>query len=320
MEFSAEAVAVGIQVPALPTPPAFSAIVNDALFCTTNNVLLRSPRRLVAESYEAWEFGRPATTFRTPFDSRLCHLKPHNEVLDGVTTAFRSIRKSYYHTIVDNLPRLALLHHERYQSVDSIRVLVDGSMNRAERFLTQLLLPGNCAITTIEPQTVYRVEKYVLLSHLSYQFAAALHPTLVGFLRERIHPRREPTRSRRILVSRQAAPRGRRITNFDALATALEREGFEIHALENYSLADQIDLFFDAETIVAPHGAGLANLLFSPDRVRVVELFASPEVFPHYYFLTKSLGQIHRYLTGAGITFNDDFKADVEGVLRHLNS
>ena len=119
-------------------------------------------------------------------------------------------------------------------------------------------------------------------------------------------------------MSRQGAPRGRRLTNFDALAAALEVEGFEVHSLETYSLAEQIDLFHDAEIVVAPHGAGLTNLLFSPPGTGIVELFATPEVYPHYYYLSRALNQIHRFLTASGIHYNDDFEADIEGVLRIL--
>ncbi len=42
-------------------------------------------------------------------------------------------------------------------------------------------------------------------------------------------------------------------------------------ALEGLSLAEQIRLFAGAGTVVAPHGAGLANLAYMPAGGRVVE-------------------------------------------------
>ena len=182
MPFFGEAVTAGLQSASLPTPPIFSAVVRDAFYCTGNNVLLRSPRRMVAESYEAWERSGPCSTFRTPFDSRLCHQTPEPGVLTGTTTTFRSIRTSYYHTLVDNIPRIALLHHDRYRNVGHIEVLINGTLNRAEKYLLDLLLPDNCSIRTLRDRAVYRVEEFILLSHLTYQFAGVASPTVRGFL------------------------------------------------------------------------------------------------------------------------------------------
>ena len=308
MPFASEA--SGLQAPTLATPPIFSAVVRDGLFCTTNNVLLKSPRRMVAESYEAWEADGPCSVFRTPFDSTLCHQQPR-ETLRGITTAFRSIRRSFYHTLVDNIPRLVLLHDPAYAGLSSISVLADGPLTATEEYLVNALLPANCHLRLIEPGAVYRTEEFILLSHLGYQFCGMLHPAFLDFFRERVLPDRPSVRSKRILISRRTASRGRRVLNMDAVSAALAELGFEEHALEQYSIQQQIELFHDAEIVVGPHGAGLTNMLFAPHGTRIVELFGTATVMPHYYYMAKSLKNPYLFLVGNAETQDSDFVVDV---------
>ena len=312
MPFATEG--IDLQAPTLITPPVFSAVVRDGLFCTTNNVLLKNPRRMVAESYEAWEADGPCSVFRSPFDSTLCHQQPRG-ILRGTTTAFRSIRRGYYHTMVDNIPRLVLLHDPAYAGLSKISVLADGPLTATEEYLVNALLPANCELQLIEPGAVYRTEEFILLSHLAYQFCGLLHPDFLDFFRERILPRRTPARSKRILISRRTARRGRRVLNMNAVSAALAEQGFEEHALEQYSIREQIELFHDAEIIVGPHGAGLTNMLFAPQGTRIVELFGTATVMPHYYYMAKALENPYQYLVGtAEKTQDSDFAVDVAGL------
>lgn len=87
-------------------------------------------------------------------------------------------------------------------------------------------------------------------------------------------PRSNSTRSdakRRVYISRRHA-HTRRLINEREVTQTLDRHGFESHCLEDYSLARQADLFRSVETVVAPHGAGLANLIFAPPDAKVIEI------------------------------------------------
>ena len=49
--------------------------------------------------------------------------------------------------------------------------------------------------------------------------------------------------------------------------------------------------------MVAPHGAGLVNLTFAPEGVRVLELFAPTYVDPGYWSIVANVpGSVYRYL------------------------
>ena len=64
----------------------------------------------------------------------------------------------------------------------------------------------------------------------------------------------------------------RRIANFDAVGPIFERHGIDLFVADGLSLAEQVRTFANASTIVAVHGAGLANIIFTPPGAAVVIL------------------------------------------------
>jgi hypothetical protein len=87
--------------------------------------------------------------------------------------------------------------------------------------------------------------------------------------------------AKRIYVTRRKAS-GRRVANEAELLESLQSLGFMSAALEDYEWLDQVALFRDAEAIIGPHGAGLANLAFCSPGVLVVELMAKTYPFTFY--------------------------------------
>lgn len=79
--------------------------------------------------------------------------------------------------------------------------------------------------------------------------------------------------STKVIISRRKAL-GRRIANENEVIEALEPLGFAIYILEEMSYLEQVKLFAQAQVIVAPHGAGLTNLIFA-DHPTILELFGA---------------------------------------------
>ena len=99
---------------------------------------------------------------------------------------------------------------------------------------------------------------------------------------------------RRILISREDAG-DRRLTNERELLQALEPLGFERLTLGGLSALDQIRIFREAETIVAPHGGGLSNMLFAPADCRVIELLGTHHASACFMLMASALGQPYGY-------------------------
>ena len=79
--------------------------------------------------------------------------------------------------------------------------------------------------------------------------------------------------SPKIFISRRKAL-GRRITNENEVIEALKPLGFATYILEEMSYIEQVKLFAQAKVIVAPHGAGLTNLIFADNPI-ILELFGA---------------------------------------------
>ncbi len=89
---------------------------------------------------------------------------------------------------------------------------------------------------------------------------------------------------KRIYISRAKAG-WRKVLNEDELMGMLARHGFQRYFLEDLSVRQQIQLFQQAEMIVGPHGAGLANVVFTPPGAKVIEIGTVYRPFGYFHRL-----------------------------------
>ena len=78
--------------------------------------------------------------------------------------------------------------------------------------------------------------------------------------------------SDKIFISRKKA-RFRKMTNEDEVFALFEPLGFVRYNLEDFSILEQVALFHQAKAIVAAHGTGFVNLMFTQPGTTVVEIF-----------------------------------------------
>ena len=98
--------------------------------------------------------------------------------------------------------------------------------------------------------------------------------------------------NRRIYISREDAE-SRRVSNESELFWRIERSGFEKCIPSERTIEEQARSFSNAELIVGPHGAGLANMVYA-DRATVIELYGADLVQGRFFLLlANELG--HRY-------------------------
>jgi capsular polysaccharide biosynthesis protein len=109
----------------------------------------------------------------------------------------------------------------------------------------------------------------------------------------------EPAPPRRIYITRRRA-NSRRLNEAE-LAAVLERHGIVTCELEAMPLAAQVRLFHQAELVVAPHGAGLSNLMFCKPGTRVIEIF-EPSVIRLCYWSISDLFRLdYHFLVGGTV-------------------
>ncbi len=134
-------------------------------------------------------------------------------------------------------------------------------------------------------------------------------------------------KGKRVFVLRNRAST-RRLLNQDAVAAALQdRFSFEIIDPAALSLAQQALAFRDADIVVGPHGAGLANMVFAARPSLLLEFYHSePQIF--YHSLCYALSARHQLVPGVPVTQgakrgradSADYVVDQNAVLFALDS
>jgi capsular polysaccharide biosynthesis protein len=81
--------------------------------------------------------------------------------------------------------------------------------------------------------------------------------------------------------------------------------------LEQMSFADQMQLFESAACIVAPHGAGLANLVFCKTDTSVIEIFPPAPVNVCYWLLSQQVSLLYHYILGEPDSPGPDIRVDL---------
>lgn len=97
-----------------------------------------------------------------------------------------------------------------------------------------------------------------------------------------------------IYISRAHAAR-RQLPHEEEIENLLFNQGFEIIHGEEMSFQEQIETFARAEIIVAPHGAGLSNMIWRTGKCRIVEIFTPDWLNDCYARLSSLLGFEYHY-------------------------
>ncbi|MBD2124677.1 DUF563 domain-containing protein [Trichocoleus sp. FACHB-262] len=207
--------------------------------------------------------------FSSPIDSHyLCRKPIHkSKPLTGSTLAVASWQtRSYYHWLLDELPRYLLPDIPAFDQIVCSR---DTAINREA---LRALGLENKKILPLDQAKHYECDLLITPSYIAPTGEPSLY--LVELLTEAVQSLISTTKNypEKIFISRKSA-RGRRIINEDAIFQLFEAQGYTRINLENLPWRDQINIFYYAQEIFAPHGAGLANLVFCSRKPLVIELF-----------------------------------------------
>ncbi|XGV86209.1 MAG: glycosyltransferase 61 family protein [Limnothrix sp. BL-A-16] len=134
-----------------------------------------------------------------------------------------------------------------------------------------------------------------------------------------------------LYLSRSEA-RYRRVLNDEQVQEFLKKLGFVSISLSKLSVYQQANLLAGAEVVVAPHGAGLTNLVFCQPGTKVLEIFPHRYRQQYYWALANQCGLIYQYLIGCSVSdylasggtypFNDleDIVVDIGDLLTSLTA
>lgn len=218
---------------------------------------------------------------------------------------------NFCHWMLDTLPRLS-------DRRPGETVLVWSDAPRYARETLDALGIGARDVVRLEECESLRVERLRVESSVARDFlhpAQKGAPAVLSFLRERLGGAAPQTGIERLYLARPRDGR-RKVANEELVLPVLERLGFVRVEGESLGSTGQAALFRDARVVVAPHGAGLSNLVFCRPGTAVLELFHPSYGTCSFFILANALGLRYYCLEGEGERLPAEARARDRGELQ----
>ncbi len=240
-----------------------------------------------------------------PLTGKQLHLSPDRRIKGRVLLlGLSGLENGYYHFIIELLLRWWIF---RQSGLEADYYVFSTKMPFQQQALSLLGIRRD-QLLAAEEGTVIQADCLICpslvnnfeLSHLrgyelyNKRYMPRWSGSAYAFLRESNGIGKKET-GRLIYISRNHSAR-RRILNEEALLPILTRFGFETCYLEAMNLREQAELFAGARMVVAPHGAGLVNLVWSRAGTGVLELY--PEFYhdPSFRLLAATMHLDYQYV------------------------
>ncbi|UDY36365.1 glycosyltransferase family 61 protein [Dermatobacter hominis] len=246
-------------------------------------VVTSADGRIVAESVTTAMIGR------VPLDDAELRRDPIH--VDGTVAVFRSPQRSTFHTLVDDLPRAALLIHPALGRLGNMSVLHDGPLTDMEATLLEHLGGRRVQLVEVEPGQPIHADRVVVPNFVTRPGAGAV-PSWFRRWCDQVPLPCAAQGPRRIFLDAGSAAG---VENRADLLEVLERHGVE--PLDPSSLKPDLLLatLRDADVVVGSADGGLTGCLFS-HRAHVVELLDDVTLDPAMYYLAACKGLPYDYV------------------------
>ncbi len=196
---------------------------------------------------------------------------------------------SYYHLLIEGVPQV-LLALDAYPDA---KVLVRRNHSKLlESILSYFGIGENSVLQADGPVTVGRavlVPRWVNGGFVPRGDVAVLKNALENRVRN-------VDGTLKIYISRAHSP-NRRLVGESELEKRLVEIGFNVLYFEDMSFSEQMDAVHGASMVVAPHGAGLSNLIAARSGTRVVELLSENWFNTCYAKLAVQMGLSYRFIS-----------------------
>ncbi|MBC9785448.1 glycosyltransferase family 61 protein [Heliobacterium chlorum] len=273
-------------------PETFVALIPKGRVCGSNGFIITPDNKLIYD-LSNW--------FNTPVEAHPILLQtqlPPNKHLEGSIAVLATAGWwNYYHWMFDALPRYEVLRRSGF---------------RADKYIVSYCnLPFQTE--TLKILGIPREDMIVARDEFQLQADELIVPSFPSclrkipkwscqFLRDLFLPHLDMNQRKkdlRIYVSRAKAS-FRKLENESLLEERLSSLGFETVYLETLPLLEQVSLFANADIVIAPHGAGLTNLVFCRPGTKVVELMGPKYINNVFWALSNQVDLDYTYLIGEG--------------------
>ncbi|WP_166259507.1 glycosyltransferase family 61 protein [Marinobacter salicampi] len=298
------------DVPHRISGETFMATVPDCLITWYRNPEQENDFYPAILNRDSRAFDMREVRFR-PMHAETLRQSPEPARLKRATWFIERVYHNHSHWLTAHLPKLLLL--------------------REKGMLDQVILPpersaaidGCLRMLGLKPEQfqTYDPARPLFVEELTIMGTDRFRPELLRMVPQAFGINEAVKPHRKVFISRLHAAR-RRLVNEEEIWALLEPQGFERVLMENMTFEDQVRLMSETAVLVAPHGAGLTNMLFCPEGAHIVEIADLSFPNPNFYALASALG--HRYSLARAESLGDvhplekDLKVDPSRVTEIL--
>ena len=170
---------------------------------------------------------------------------------------------NYYSNLLQFLPRIF------FNKKTNLKIAIHrNSSNKYRKFIGSILKSLNVEFT------------FLFLDDDFYHFIDSDFPQFLSLndsikiLKEFINPKTGIELSKKIYVTREDS-NYRKVINEGDVVTLLREKGYRVINPQLYEIEEQIEIFSNAEKIIAPHGSNLANIIFCKPGTEIFEITPS---------------------------------------------
>jgi hypothetical protein len=279
-------------------PETFVLSISNGRVFSGNGTIISHDDRLILDI--SLQFGIGTDERKARSHNVFQHFKLPNcqETDQTIAVLATAGGEGYFHWLTDALPRLEIIRKTLPEGLVGIDKFV---VNKGIPIINETL-----KLLGIPPDNLIFAN-----SHLHIQAKNLIVPSLPGstgdppdwviaFLRETFLKNKASISLRTKLYISRSKANYRKVTNEEDVLECLSTFGFTPIWLEEHDLATQVALFANAEFIIAPHGAGLTNLIWCNPSTKVLEIFSPNYVNVCFWAIANQVGMEYFYLIGDG--------------------
>lgn len=260
----------------------------------------------VSREFGVKENSKDHSIFNIAFQKKTTKVKGNIAV---VSTAGCNV---YYHWILDVLPRLIMLKEtDFWNDIDFFVVNYTGLSFQKEtlEFLgvdeSKIIRSNNNWDFHIEAEVLFTTSLSSKLNEIN-KFQCEL---LRKYFITENTTKENSRKIERIYISRKHAG-NRLVVNEVELVEYLYKYGFTMVEMEHLSVAEQINLFNNAQIVIGPHGSAFTNIIFCKPGSTLIDIMPSSNIVSCFYGIALHLNINYFAFIDEAISIDASFQHD----------